>query len=101
MRGQFQAPAALLMGKEPLVSNEYSARWAPERRRLETLEKRAITCLCWESNHGFFCSPSPWPRHCTDRDAVGKTANSLISFSVYRVSHVATDNHQVIVYWIV
>ena len=49
----------------------------------------------------FFCSPGPWHSHCTDRDAVGKITNSLISFNVYRVSHVATDNHQVIVYWIV
>ena len=40
----------------------------------------------------FFCSPRPWP---TDRDVVGKITDSLISFNVYRVSHVATDNHQV------
>jgi hypothetical protein len=48
---QLHTPAALPLGKEPLLPIGWEASWAPQL--MWTLEKRKICCPCWESN---FCS---------------------------------------------
>jgi hypothetical protein len=59
--GQFHAPAALLTGKEPLISVIEAAGPEP-RAGLDVAEKRKISCLPIIAHYSFlflFCIVSP------------------------------------------